>query len=50
MSKDLKEFLHHHGIETSSPVFQKLMEYGVTKVVDISLLTEKDLHIAGTVQ
>ena len=47
MSEDLKEFLHRHGIKNLSPAFQKLMEYGVTEVAEISLLTEKDLLKAG---
>lgn len=47
MSEDLKEFLHRHGIKNPSPAFQKLMEYGVTEVAEISLLTEEDLRKAG---
>ena len=47
MSENLKKFLHCHGIETSSPVFQKLMEYGVTEVAEISMLKEEELLKAG---
>uniref|UniRef100_A0A1X7V0R7 Uncharacterized protein n=1 Tax=Amphimedon queenslandica TaxID=400682 RepID=A0A1X7V0R7_AMPQE len=50
MSDELKEFFHQHGIVLSphSPLHEKLVvEYGVEKVSDISLLTEQELRQAG---
>lgn len=49
MSDELKEFFLQHGIvlNPQSHLHQKLVEYGVEKVSDISLLTEQELRQAG---
>ena len=50
MSDELKEFFREHGIvlNPQSHLHEKLVvEYGVEKVSDISLLTEQELRQAG---